>query len=209
MFFKKALSLVLIFFLLVPNLLLAIPASVFAAQGDTISQTENYKITEEETGVRYKVDTGGNKPLYYKAQDGVWRDRDTTLESSQDPTFFKQAIKNQFHVFFQEKFNQGNLIRYKYDQEFEGKGKAQVDLQPGKLEWIEDGGNKHSIIDNPNNVTGTFAGNKATYTGGYGTGLDMEYEVTASKVKKKLIVQTNTALPTPPLKHTKWHQPFP
>ena len=63
---------------------------------------------------------------------------------------------------------------------------------------MEDGGNKHSIIDNPNNVTGTFLGSKATYPGAYGTGLDMEYTLTKSKLKKTFIVQNNTSLPTPP-----------
>ena len=205
---SKLLAGLLILLVLVPSLTWLVPVTipdVLAASGDITSQNEFYKITEQEPGARYQVDTGGSEPLFYKGSDNVWRDRDTTLENSTDPSFFKQSIKNQFQVFFQEKFNQGNLIRYKYDQEFESKGKAQVDITPQKLEWMEnppegeeDGGNKHSIIDNPNNVTGTFSGSKATYTGAYGTGLDMEYEVTKSKLKKTFIVQNNTALPAPP-----------
>ena len=122
---SKLLAFLLILFMLVPSLTLA-------ASGDITSQNEFYKITEQEPGARYQVDTGGAEPLFYKGADNTWRDRDTTLENSTDPTFFKQAVKNQFQVFFQEKFNQGNLIRYKYDQEFQNKNKTQIYLTPHK-----------------------------------------------------------------------------
>lgn len=94
-------------------------------------------------------------------------------------------------------FDAGQIVKYIHPSSGED-----VAFQPQSIRHIAiieaSGDEAYSDISLPQEIAGIVDDDVIRWTDGYGAGVDFEWETQTIRLAKKLIIQNNTALPTPP-----------